>query len=264
MNEWLKIADQIHSETFRYKLIATTSNLNQSENEETYLNIGTDFSTGQRLENILNKIESTSKSNGYLISTYNTQRIADLIHPDVLTIYHSLLLLLKGSPIVLFGEEIGLSQTNPRMKWDMSPNCGFSQNKTFASNFMCHLNVKASLAHGSGETLLKIFKELIKLRREPSLNWGKIFVHKTDVKSKMVSYLRQADGFDGYLITANLGDNEQELVDLAQHFKLKSDAATVVYFYSVDPVGHDDFKINNSVSASQIMLYPKQFLILKV
>lgn len=269
MNEWIKIADQIHSETFRYKLIATASNINQSENEETYLNY-IDFGVSgsdEFLEKTFDKMYNTSKYNGYVISSYNSGRIADAVEIEKLSIYHSLLLLLKGSPIILFGEEIAMTKLNnePRMKWDMSPNCGFSQNKTFNPNSICVSNVKASLADGSGVTLLKIYKELIKLRREPSLNWGQIFFNKNDFKTNIVSYLRKADGFDGYLIIANVGhDMHPKLVDLVQRHNLKSDVATVVFFYSFYPVDHDDFKINNSVSASHIMLNHKQLLILKV
>lgn len=263
------MAEQIHSETFKYKLIATHSNKSETENEESYLNLGADFGSTSTADlkdvnKFLSKVEDSAKSNGYTLNSYNSGRIADSIEPSLLKIYHSLVLLLKGSPLVLYGDEIALDKQNPRMKWESSGNCGFSPNKTSTLKSNCQVSVKASLAHGSGETLLKIYQELIKLRKEPSINWGKVYVNKNVTDSNVISYLRQADGFDGYLIVANVANSQPEFVDLVQRHQLRSDVAQVVFFHSNSPTNHDDFKENNTVSASHIMLNPYQLLILKI
>lgn len=263
------MADQIHSDTFKYKLIAVHSNKTETENEETYLNLAADFSNTatndvKNLRTFLAKIISSSSSNGYLVNSYNKKRIADLIEPNLLKIYHSLVLLLKGSPLILYGDEIGLNQQNFRMKWEPIDNCGFSQNKTIKNLADCKNNVKALLAYGSGKTLLKTYNKLIELRGEPSFNWGKVIANENLNKSNVISYLRQADGFDGYLIVANVDNKQSELVDLMQRHKLKSDTAKVVFFDSVESTNHDDFKVNNTISASHIILHPYELLILQI
>ena len=56
-------------------------------------------------------------------------------------------------------------------------------------------NVQMQRALGSDHTKLDLVEELMELRQEPSVAWGKIFESSMD--NQIYSYLRQAQGFPG-------------------------------------------------------------------
>ncbi len=59
-------------------------------------------------------------------------------------------------------------------------------------------------------TTLEAYAKVSALRKEPSLSWGKL--KEAVVSDNIYSFVRQAEGFDGFLIAINFGDN-REVVD---------------------------------------------------
>ena len=57
-------------------------------------------------------------------------------------------------------------------------------------------------AHGSGITNIEIFSNLTLLRQEPSFQWGKLEIALVD---DVLFYVRQAEGFPGFLVAINFG-----------------------------------------------------------
>ena len=63
-------------------------------------------------------------------------------------------------------------------------------------------NVKAQKAHGAGVTPLEVYQELSKVHKEPSILWGDFH---SGVYEGIYFYVRQAKGFEGYLVALNFG-----------------------------------------------------------
>jgi glycosidase len=180
---------------------------------------------------------------------------------DYLPIYHHLALLLKGTPFLLYGDELEFKKEDAYMKWDKSRGCGFSSsNETL--QLSCKGNVREAMAHGSHDSLVRFYKKLIKLRAEPSFSWGELTTTTTGDEN-VISYVREAKGFDGYLVIANTDKDKAHFVD----YKLKHDLpekALVEYYYSVGAGGQaNDFKVGETLRIENILLKPGELLILK-
>ncbi|PVD34601.1 hypothetical protein C0Q70_05877 [Pomacea canaliculata] len=146
-----------------------------------------------------------------------------------------LLLTLRGTPTIYYGEEIGMedvpvsyneTQDPPAqrlgparymeisrdperspMQWDSSPNAGFTNDTVrpwlpVASDHS-QVNVKSQNASANATTL-KMFRELAFLREEPSLRYGLLTFCK--VTPNILSYLRAAHEMTNYLVVINFGN----------------------------------------------------------
>ena len=69
------------------------------------------------------------------------------------------------------------------------------------------------------KTLVQLYKELSCLRNEPSLSWGDVKFNQTD--HQIVSFVREATGFEGFLVAANTG-KEAQTVDFDIKHKIPS------------------------------------------
>ena len=152
---------------------------------------------------------------------------------------------------------MGASETY--MKWDQSNTCGFSGNVSILDiDNACKKSVREALAHGSGVTLVNLYRELLKLKQEPSLNWGEI---KFSDDTKIISYNRVATRFSGYVVAANT-QNESYLVNFKELYDLP-DESTVEFFYASNGIENTDFEKNKVVSNSNINIKPGELLVLK-
>lgn len=148
-------------------------------------------------------------------------------------VLNMMLLTLPGTPIVYYGEEIGMkdvtrnaSQSNPceklgismeqcmgrlaqrsPMQWNDEQFAGFTEGNGTWLNVgtdYFHINVAGQLAHGAGISPITVFSNVAKLRStEPSLLWGKFY---PGFSSSVFFYLRQAEGFGGFLVAINIGN----------------------------------------------------------
>ncbi|CAF0729110.1 unnamed protein product [Brachionus calyciflorus] len=265
LKKWIKIADDIHSETFKYKLIAAVGKEDEDHKDLEYLNLRHNFANLKTedlkdINKFLMRLENMKDVNGYEINKYNNSRIKNTIDSKLINIYHSLVLLLKGSPVVLYGDELEMVGNEKRMKWNSSLNCGFSK-KTNISVNNCKMSVKESSAKGSGETLLKTYVKLLKLREEPSFKWGELKINLNETLD-VISFVREAQGFNGYLVAANVHDNESKLVDFTVPHDIPV-KAHVTHFFSSNPQSYDEFKLDTELDSTHIMLQPHELLILK-
>jgi len=175
--------------------------------------------------------------------------------------------LLKGTPIIEAGDEImlkGRSEVENYMQWDNTNGCGFTDNFEIGSYLKnqtgCQNTVLSSIAHISGtKSLVKIYKEISKLRREPSFSWGDV---KIASKNKVISFVRESKGFDGYVVVTNTG-MDKETINLADKHDIPS-KGLVIYMYTPDDVVvSGDFELNKEVSLDNLSLKQGQLIILK-
>jgi alpha-glucosidase len=139
-----------------------------------------------------------------------------------------LLLTLRGTPTIYYGDEIGmvdmpvpldeirdpqglnmpgknLSRDPSRtpMQWDNSHNAGFTAGKPWLPVERKYARQNVAVQQKDPFSMLSLYKRLIDLRRkEPSLNVGKYTPLYTD--AQLIAYLREAEGYSGFLIILNL------------------------------------------------------------
>lgn len=136
----------------------------------------------------------------FKLGYFSSKRIADSLNTTkYASVYHGLALLLKGTPILLYGDELEYTKQDKYMNWDkMLPGCGFTNSSVPLPQLRnCQKTVKRAFAYGNSDaSLLRLYERLIKLRRdEPSFKWGNF--HTNDDKINVISYVREADRFDG-------------------------------------------------------------------
>jgi glycosidase len=190
-----------------------------------------------------------------------SKRISNLISGDkksLLKIYQSLIFLLKGTPFLLYGDELEFKTGDKLMKWDNSPNCGFSSNST-ALNVDCEKNVKLQKATGAGKTLSRLYKTMSDLRKEPSFQWGQIEFPKKE--ENLILFKREAEDFDSYIIAANTG-KETKNVDFKDLFNLKNEKGNVSYFFSLENNNHE-FAVDSEIILDNILLKFGELLVVK-
>lgn len=109
---------------------------------------------------------------------------------------------------------------------------------------------------------MNIYKELARLRREPSFQRGN-FKYAL-ITNELFSFMRKAENNPTYLVAINLANQAIE-VDLSQS-KYVSQVAQVVMFIpsTSDPdSAYDSYPINKYISTSSVALNPRNCLIIK-
>lgn len=258
--------NKIAKEAFKPKFVAVhpfRENYGQSKLiDQSLLNINADIvSNPVELTKLFKNLYTENNPKpAFVLGDFKSQRLSEKIKDEsLLNLYHSIVLLLKGTPIVLYGDEIELNQNDEFMKWNNENNCGFSSSNV-SKQANCDNNVRKKLARG--ETLPRIYKKLSALRQEPSFSWGAISFPENNQQNGLVSFVRKADGFDGYLVVANTGKSESA-VDFRSLFKNLNSQATVEYFYSNNNNFKNDFKFNDTIQLNNIYLKQGELLVTK-
>ena len=121
------------------------------------------------------------------------------------------------------------------------------------------------MAHGSGVKAISVFADVSKLRQEPSFQWG-AFSHA--VSGNIYFYVRQAEGFDGYLVAMNIGPVPSTVSFNAEApdggtLPLPSSGKVVATTGSFAGAGRSDaFKLGTTVEMSGVYLEPGEGIIL--
>ncbi len=97
-----------------------------------------------------------------------------------------------------------------------------------------------------GVSSLEVYQTLNKLRKEPSFSWGE---YKDAVTNDAVfSFVRQAEGFDGYLVVLNFGQNSAT-VDFSGHGDIPAKATVAASTSNFgDPSRSEDFNVGTEVN----------------
>ncbi|GAB3903171.1 alpha-amylase family glycosyl hydrolase [Larkinella knui] len=164
----------------------------------------------------------------WVLGNHDQPRITSRVGREQARVAALLLLTLRGTPTIYYGDEIGmrdvpipfeevqdpqglnmpdknLSRDPARtpMQWDASPNAGFTTGKPWlrlAGNF-ARENVQ--LQKEDPYSMLSLYKRLIALRQqEPSLMTGEYLPVYSD--TQLIAYIRQAAGHARFLVVLNL------------------------------------------------------------
>ncbi|MFG1186034.1 alpha-amylase family glycosyl hydrolase [Xanthobacter aminoxidans] len=166
----------------------------------------------------------------WVLSNHDRPRVVGRLGPDQARVAAMLLLTLRGTPTLYYGDEIGMSQVSippervqdpfeknvpglglgrdgarTPMQWDDGPFAGFSTVEPWlplADDFT-EVNVKRE--RGEAASLLTLTRALLALRRaHPALSVG--LWSPVAAVGDLVAYLRQGEG-EGLLVALNLGGN---------------------------------------------------------
>jgi alpha-glucosidase len=168
----------------------------------------------------------------WVLGNHDQPRIAARVGPAQARIAAMLLLTLRGTPTMYYGDEIGLARVEvpperaqdpwerrepglgvgrdpwrSPMQWDESTNAGFSDAKSWLPLAPDHTtNNVASLREG---TILSLYRELIALRnRHPALNVG---AQRIVCADDDVLIYERADGRDVFVVALNFSAERRAL-----------------------------------------------------
>jgi maltose alpha-D-glucosyltransferase / alpha-amylase len=150
------------------------------------------------------------------------RRLAPLLDNDrrKIELANSLLFTLPGSPIIYYGDEIGMGDNvwlNDRnglrtpMQWDDSPTAGFTKAQPFASVLdgyygPKHVNVAAQIA--DPVSLFCAIRRMISVRKEhETFGWGSF--EWVDVGNNAIAAYKRMHADETMLILNNLSDQQQ-------------------------------------------------------
>jgi alpha-glucosidase len=164
----------------------------------------------------------------WVLSNHDQPRVASRVGSDQARVAAMLLLTLRGTPTVYYGDEIGmrdvpipfeevqdpqglnmpdknLSRDPSRtpMQWDDSTQAGFTTAKPWLRIDRNYTAINVKKQKEDKNSMLMLYKRLIDLReREPSLIEGSYKPVYSD--HQMISYLREKPGAPSFLIILNL------------------------------------------------------------
>ncbi|CAD5114169.1 DgyrCDS3311 [Dimorphilus gyrociliatus] len=152
-------------------------------------------------------------------------------------------LLLKGTSIVYYGNELAMTNSNianekdkymkrdkfrAPMMWEDTVNGGFTKGKPWLEIEPASISIKCVACQlAAKKAPLKFFQELANIRKEPSFQWGPITLEATE-NHKVIVFIRQATGFAGYVVIINIDPKHRATINLKQENKQLPDKATVV------------------------------------
>jgi alpha-glucosidase len=166
----------------------------------------------------------------WVIGNHDRSRLINRIGEKQARVAALLLLTLRGTPVLYYGDEIGmqtieipddelqdpqgllmpgknLSRDGIRipMQWDASPNAGFTRGKPWLRLDENYSVNNVLYQQKDNNSLLSFYRQVIGLRKiEPSLSQGGYYPVVTD--GATLSYMRIKEGHVPYLIILNLTD----------------------------------------------------------
>ncbi|PSL23091.1 alpha-glucosidase [Chitinophaga ginsengisoli] len=164
----------------------------------------------------------------WVLSNHDQHRIASRVGQQQARVAAMLLLTLRGTPTIYYGDEIGmrnvaipfdevqdpqglnmpdknLSRDPSRtpMQWDNSVNAGFTTGKPWLRLSKTYQRVNVSAQKADSYSMLSLYRQLIALRRrEPSLTTGDYSPVFSD--NQILAFMRQHEGHSSFLIVLNL------------------------------------------------------------
>ncbi|KAI8770437.1 maltase 1 [Biomphalaria glabrata] len=194
-----------------------------------------DAPTGREiLDTIMNEYSHlpTGKWPNFVLGNHDSRRISHKYGSQYVNVYNMLLLTLWGTPTTYYGEELGMLEAviswadtvdpagrnagperyqnftrDPErspMQWTPGYQSGFTKgNSTWLPLALNHtlLNVQTE-RESQEQTTLKLYKELVALRKKQAFQTGKFKVSHVD--DDIVCYTREG-AFDQYLVILNFG-----------------------------------------------------------
>ncbi|XP_040266532.1 4F2 cell-surface antigen heavy chain [Bufo bufo] len=184
--------------------------------------------------------------------------MASVVKEKLQRVYQLLLFTLPGTPLTLYGDEIGLKDLpgqparGPYMQWDDSKNYGFSEGTVGEENEL-NVNITLKAQEDDKGSLLSLYKRLSELRgKERALLHGDFtLLHHTD---RALAFVRIWDQNERFVTIVNFAEEEAEVSILHEH---------VPEHCSVVLSSNPERKEGSSISIKKLKLAAGEALLLK-
>ncbi len=189
----------------------------------------------RKIEAAINEYEGALPPDGWpnwVLGNHDNSRIATRVGKEQAKNAAILLLTLRGTPTMYYGDELGMEDVDipanlvqdPQeknipgkglgrdpertpMQWDTSENAGFTSGKPWLPLMENFSRVNVKEQEMEKDSMLNFYKKLIQLRNnEPALNIGNYI--PVLANGNMLSYLREFSG-KRFLIALNLGESKE-------------------------------------------------------
>ncbi|XP_063608438.1 maltase 1-like [Penaeus indicus] len=221
------------------------------------------------------------------LGNHDNGRVGSRFGEDLVDALNMLILLLPGTPVTYYGEEIGMLNTfiswedtqDPQacnhgldgyedysrdpertpMQWDNSTLAGFTTgNSTWlpVNDNYKELNVKAQ--QHAEKSHLKIYEELARLRKEETFTKG--LTAYPVISNEVFTLLRYLEGYESYLLVINTSEEELE-VDLHQHANMELPPTAEVVLRSVTDTAEETVP-GSEIHLSEVKLVAGEGLLL--
>ncbi|KAG8223220.1 hypothetical protein J437_LFUL003571 [Ladona fulva] len=217
----LAVADNVDSDTLReYYGQGSEVVVDLPFNHFPLSSLNSDITASSLYSSIFDWLSKTPNNTwtNWEIGSPSSSRLATRVSPGMLDGIHMSYMLLNGTIITLYGDELGMedvvqngpvdSKHHPSlglMQWKNSTNGGFSEAPSTwieASDSYAYNNVERQI--NSVESHCKVFKALVEARKSPSIMYGSTEAHI--VNDTVLAYTRVKSGSPGFLVLFNLGD----------------------------------------------------------
>lgn len=187
---------------------------------------------------------------GWMLNNEDTMRFGSRVERKLQPAFQALHLLLPGTAIVYYGDEIGMtsgavkpaaetikdplttvgmpSRSSYRlpMMWTSKENAGFCDDDVTpwlpVNPDNKSTSVEYNNAHMVGYTILNSFHDLQKLREKESIQFGSFEIKL--LNNEVVYFTRKAPGFPSYLVAINRGGKSAGLASVADQMSLVYDS----------------------------------------
>lgn len=176
----------------------------------------------------------------WVLSNHDKPRVSSRIGPSQARTAALLLLTLRGTPTIYYGDEIGMQnaaisrgnmydpaeqQRDPQrtpMQWSAGPNAGFTEGTPWVKINDDYQHVTVEAERADSRSILSLYRKLISLRREePALYGGRY--RPVCLDGSMFAYLREDEQTGRrFLIAINLGHNSG-ILSVPNHIRFEGE-----------------------------------------
>jgi alpha-glucosidase len=191
------------------------------------------------LSQLIREYEEALPAGGWpnwVLGNHDQHRIASRVGPAQARVAAMMLLTLRGTPTLYYGDEIGMRDVeipphmvqdpfeknvpgkghgrDPErtpMQWSTAPNAGFTQGVPWLPISQEYESINVEVQRDDPRSILTLYRRLIDLRRgEPALEVGRYQAIEAD--GDVLAYIRSGrEGECSFLVALNLGNKEQVL-----------------------------------------------------
>ncbi|MEX2571220.1 MAG: alpha-amylase family glycosyl hydrolase [Gemmatimonadota bacterium] len=193
----------------------------------------------EHLAGLINEYEDSLPEGGWpnwVLGNHDQHRIASRVGPEQARVAAMMLLTLRGTPTLYYGDEIGMHdveippdrvqdpfETNvpgrglgrdperTPMQWSTEQNAGFTSGAPWLPLPDDYREVNVEVQRDDPQSMLTLYRRLIELRRgEAALEVGRY--HEISAFGNVLAYVRTARaGESTFLVALNLGQNDEIL-----------------------------------------------------
>ena len=189
-----------------------------------------------RIDEAIRRYEAALPPYGWpnwVLSNHDTSRVATRTGPEQARVAAMLLLTLRGTPTLYYGDELGMQdvavppererdpfglrlpglgfsrdpQRTP-MQWSPSAHAGFSSAEPWLPIDPAYTARNVAVQRDDENSMLLLYRALIELRRAPALAVGTL--ESLPPEGDVVAYVRR-HGDEAYAVALNLGSSDQQL-----------------------------------------------------